>query len=169
MKKNLAMLAVMLAVVAFSSCNSMERKANRQLRDTMKEFARNPESIKISNEKIVFSNDSMCTISSIGRGQNAFGGYNSSRMEYTLVKVKGEGGFHYNESLLDMEDKDDRRNSIKDAIEDIDGGYLYGTEKKAYDEFIKKGRTKEEAKADYLYFQAICNTVCSGRRIDNDD
>lgn len=169
MKKNLAMLAVMLAVVVLSSCNSMERKANRQLHDTMKELAKNPDTFKISNEKVVFSNDSMCTISFIGRGQNGFGGYNSSKMEYTLIKVKGEGGIHYNESLLDMEDKKDRRSSIKETIENIDGGYLYGTEKKAYDEFIKKGRTKEEAKSDYLYFQALCNSFCNGRRLDNDD
>ena len=169
MKRNLAMLAVMLAVVALSSCNPMERKAKRQMRETMKEFARNPESIRISNEKIVFSNDSMCTISFIGRGQNAFGGYNSSRMEYTLMKVKNEEETHYNESLLDMEDENDRKSSIKEAIEAIDGGYLHGSSEEAYKEFIKKGRTKEEAKADYLFFQAICNTVCNGRRIDNDD
>lgn len=169
MKKFLSVLAVMLAVVVLSSCNPMERKAKRQLHDTMKELAKNPETFKISNEKIVFSNDSMCTISFIGRGQNGFGGYNSSKMEYTLIKVKNEGKTHYNESLLDMEDAKERRSSIKEAIENIDGGYLYGSAKEVYKEFIKKGRTKEEAKADYLYFQAICNTFCNGRIIGDDD
>lgn len=71
------MLTIALVVV-FSSCNSMERKAKRQLHETMKELAKNPDTYKISNEKIVFSNDSMCTISFTGRGQNGFGGYNSS-------------------------------------------------------------------------------------------
>ena len=57
MKKILPVLAIMLAVVALSSCNPMERKAKRQLHDTMKELAKNPETFKISNAKIVFSPD----------------------------------------------------------------------------------------------------------------
>lgn len=89
-------MAIMIAVVSLSSCNSFEdkaknslenkaedsfeNKAKKQLHATMKEVARNPKTYKITNEKVIFSNDSMCTISFIGRGQNGFGGYSISRM-----------------------------------------------------------------------------------------
>jgi hypothetical protein len=169
MKKILPVLAIMLAVVALSSCNPMERKAKRQLHDTMKELAKNPETFKISNAKIVFSNDSMCTISFIGIGQNAFGGYSSSKMEYTLVKEEYEGKTNYTETILDMEDSKEKMRSIKEAIEDIDGGYLYGSTKEIYNHSIKTGKTKEEAKADCLYYQAILNNLAYGRKVESDD
>ena len=164
-------MAIMIAVVSLSSCNSLEKKAKRQLRDTMEELAKNPETFKITNEKVVFSNDSMCTISFIGRGQNVFGGYNSSKMEYTFIKLAkdDEGKTTYCEALLDMETKKDRRNSIKEAISDVDKGFLYGSSKAVYDEFIKKGMSKEDAKANYLYFQAVVNSAINGREIENND
>ena len=157
-------MAIMIAVVSLSSCNSLEKKAKRQLRDTMEELAKNPETFKITNEKVVFSNDSMCTIS-------FFGGYNSSKMEYTLIKLAKDdkGETTYCEALLDMETKKDRRNSIKEAINDVDKGFLYGSSKAVYDEFIKKGMSKEDAKANYLYFQAVVNSAINGREIDNND
>ena len=171
MKNVLIFMAIMIAVVSLSSCNSLEKKAKRQLRDTMEELAKNPETFKITNEKVVFSNDSMCTISFIGRGQNGFGGYNSSKMEYTLIKLAKDdkGETTYCEALLDMETKNDRRNSIKEAINDVDKGFLYGSSKAVYDEFIKKGMSKEDAKANYLYFQAVVNSAINGREIDNND
>lgn len=171
MKKILMFMAIMVAVVTLSSCNSFEKKAKKQLRDTMEELAKNPETYKITNEKIVFSNDSMCTISFIGRGQNGFGGYNSSKMEYTLIKLPKDdkGETTYCEALLDMEDRKDRRNSIKETINDIDKGFLYGSSKDVYNEFIKKGMNKEDAKANYLYFQAMINATINGREIDNND
>lgn len=171
MKKILAYMAIIIAVISLSSCNSLEKKAKRQLRDTMEELAKNPETFKITNEKVVFSNDSMCTISFIGRGQNGFGGYNSSKMEYTFIKLAkdDEGKTTYCEALLDMENQKDRRNSIKEAINDVDKGFLYGSSKAVYDEFIKKGMSKEDAKANYLYFQSMVNTAINGREIDNND
>ena len=42
MKKILMFMAIMIAVVSLSSCNSLEKKAKRQLRDTMEELAKNP-------------------------------------------------------------------------------------------------------------------------------
>ena len=164
-------MAIMIAVVSLSSCNSLEKKAKRQLRDTMEELAKNPETFKITNEKVVFSNDSMCTISFIGRGQNGFGGYNSSKMEYTLIKLAKDdkGETTYCEALLDMETKKDRRNSIKEAINDVDKGFLYGSSKAVYDEFIKKGMSKEDAKANCLYLMAIANSDTYGRDIVFED
>lgn len=149
----------------------MEHKTKKQLRSTLEELAKNPESFSISKEKIVFSNDSMCTISFIGRGQNGFGGYTSSKMEYTLLKLENrERGTQYDEALLDMEDRDQRKGSIKEALENVDGGYLYGTEKDVYNECLRNcGGDKEEARADYLFSRALCNVISNGRVVDSDD
>lgn len=171
MKKILSIAIITIAGISLVSCNSMEHKAKSQLRSTLEELAKNPESFSISKEKVIFSNDSMCTISFIGRGQNGFGGYTSSRMEYTLLKIESEKGkTQYDEALLDMEDKDQRKGSIKEALENVDGGYLYGSEKDVYNECLRDcGGDKEKARADYLFSTALCNVISNGRIVDSDD
>ena len=166
MKKILMFMAIMIAVVSLSSCNSFEDKAKKRLRAKIEEVAKNPETFKIINEKVIFSNDSMCTISFIGSGQNSLGGYNSSEKEYTLIKC----GTTYGESLLDMEDQMERRMSIQEAINEIDNGSLDDSQndylsiglkqlkKSVYDYYCtKKGMSKEDAKANYLYIRTIVN------------
>lgn len=171
MKKILFIAIIAIAGISLVSCNSMEHKTKSQLRSTLEELAKNPESFSISKEKVIYSNDSMCTISFIGRGQNGFGGYTSSRMEYTLLKIENEKGkTQYDEALLDMEDKDQRKGSIKEALENVDGGYLYGSEKDVYNECLRDcGGDKEKARADYLFFRALCNVTSNGRIVDSDD
>ena len=168
MKKVLMFMAIMIAVVSLSSCNSFEDKAKKQLRTTMEELAKNPETYKITNEKVIFSNDSMCTISFIGKGQNGFGGYSSSEKEYTLINIPNvdNGGSMYIEILLDMENQFERMLSIKEEIYNIDNGLLDVSSKKLYNKFIKKGMSKEDAKSNYLYRIAIINlTFGEGREI----
>ena len=129
----------------------------------MKEVARNPETYKITNEKVIFSSDSMCTISFVGSGQNGFGRYSTSRMEYTVVKCKDD---KYCETLLNMENQFERMLSIKEEIYNIDNGSLDVSSKKLYNKFIKKGMSKEDAKSNYLYSIAIINlTFGEGREI----
>ena len=184
MKKILMFMAIMIAVVSLSSCNSLEDKAKKQLHATMKELAKNPETYKITNEKVIFSNDSMCTISFIGSGQNGFGGYDSSLFEYTFIKSPKayNGGATYLESLLNMEKQDERRCSIKDEIYNIDNDFpcdspndslsmLCMTLKRSnYDDYINKGMSKEDAKANYLYIRAMANLITiGGREIGNND
>ena len=172
MKKVLMFMAIMIAVVSLSSCNSFEDKAKKQLRTTMEELAKNPETYKITNEKVIYSNDSVCTISFIGRGQNDFGEYYTSRMEYTIVKLQhcDDGKIRYWDSLLNMGSKD-RIKSIERAIAYIDADFLYDEHflgdtflKMDYDRNINKGMSKEEAKADCLYGRAALNSL--GNEID---
>ena len=181
MKKVLMFMAIMIAVVSLSSCNSLENKAKKQLHATMKELAKNPETYKITNEKVIFSNDSMCTISFIGSGQNGFGGYDSSLFEYTLIKSPKSynGGATYLECILNMEKQYERRCSIKDEIYNIDNDFPYDSpndslymtlERRNYDDYIKKGMSKEDAKANCLYIHAMANLITiNGREIGNDD
>ena len=184
MKKILMLMAIMAAVISLSSCNSFENKAKnslenevedsfenkakKQLHATMKEVARNPKTYKITNEKVIFSNDSMCTISFIGRGQNGFGGYSISRMEYTFIKERSDKGdkIGYRETLLNMENEHEKSYSIKTTIGFIKYDLLWGSLKKKYDNYLKKGMSKENAKAEFLYDTAIENFVnINGRRI----
>ena len=187
MKKVLMFMAIMIAVVSLSSCNSFEdkaknslenkvedsfeNKAKKQLHATMKEVARNPKTYKITNEKVIFSSDSMCTISFVGSGQNGFGGYSSSKMEYTFIKVRKsdlhkDGRTTYCETLLNMENQFERMLSMKEEIYNIDNGLLDVSSKKLYNKFIKKGMSKEDAKSNYLYSIAIINlTFGEGREI----
>ena len=192
MKKVLMFMAIMIAVVSLSSCNSFEdkakkslenkaedsfeNKAKKQLHATMKEVARNPKTYKITNEKVIFSNDSMCTISFIGKGQNGFGGYSSSEKEYTLINIPNvdNGGSMYIEILLDMENQNERENSIKETIKDIDNGFYYDLQKdsllkKTYDGLIKKGMSKKDAKDKCLLVQAMFNSLIYGREVDNNN
>ena len=192
MKKILMFMAIMIAVVSLSSCNSFEdkaknslenkaedsfeNKAKKQLHATMKEVARNPKTYKITNEKVIFSNESMCTISFIGKGQNGFGGYSSSEMEYTLINIPNvdNGGAMYIEILLDMENQNERENSIKETIKDIDNGFYYDLQKdsllkKTYDGLIKKGMSKKDAKDKCLLVQAMFNSLIYGREVDNNN
>ena len=62
MKKILMFMAIMIAVVSLSSCDSLEDKAKKRLRTKIEEVVKNPEIFKITSEKVIFSNDSMCTV-----------------------------------------------------------------------------------------------------------
>ena len=68
-----------------SCCNNkidIESMAKEQAEKTMKEFARNPESISISKMETIFKTDSTCVLHFIQRGQNGFGGYSIEKIEY---------------------------------------------------------------------------------------
>lgn len=58
MKKILPVLAIMLAVVALSSCNPMERKAKNRIKECMKQFAMSDD-YSIDSMNVVYSNDTI--------------------------------------------------------------------------------------------------------------
>lgn len=173
-------MAIMIAVVSISSCNSfenkeknsLENKAKEQLHATMKELARNPETYKITNEKVIFSSDSMCTISFVGSGQNGLGRYSTSRMEYTIVKCKDD---KYCETLLNMENQFERMLSIKEEIYNIDNDFPFDSpngnlfidskmQMSCYYDYIKDGMSKEDAKTKDLYVRAMAILFTIGGR-----
>ena len=173
-------MAIMIAVVSLSSCNSfegkakksLENKAKEQLHVTMKELARNPETYKIENEKVIFSSDSMCTISFVGSGQNGLGRYSTSRMEYTIVKCKDD---KYCETLLNMENQFERMLSIKEEIYNIDNDFPFDSpngnlfieskmQMSCYYDYIKDGMSKEDAKTKDLYVRAMAILFTIGGR-----
>ena len=132
-----------------------------------------------TNEKVIVLNDSMCTISFINKRYNSnFELYSQSRIEYTLVKLrKGpvKGTTIYSSMFLPM--NCESINSIQKTIGYIDNGfphnlqedvledYMFKLLKKTYDDNIKKGMSKEDAKANCLYIRAIANSDTYGKNI----
>ena len=201
MKKILMFMAIMAAVISLSSCNSFENKAKNSLENEVEDSLGNiPDSLfilrkaeetlyendsdNIINKKIIFLNDSMCTISFIYKDYDdsnlgrCLGRYSQSKCEYTLVKLrKGpvKGTTIYSSIFLPV--NCESINSIQktigyidngfphDLLEDVLEGDVFKLLKKTYNDNIKKGMSKEDAKANCLYIRAIANSDTYGQEI----
>lgn len=188
-------MAIMIVMVSLSSCNSFENKAKNSLENEVEDslfilrkaeetlYEQN-DSNNIINKKIIFLNDSMCTISfiykeyddsNLGRYLER---YSQSKIEYTLVKLrKGpvKGTTIYSSIFLDVDYKSEK--SIQKTIDYIDNGFphdlledvlegdVFKLLKKTYNDNIKKGMSKEDAKANCLYIRAIANSDTDGKEI----
>ena len=205
MKKILMFMAIMAAVISLSSCNSFENKAKNSLENEVEDsLCKMPDSLfilrkaeetlyeqndsnNIINKKIIFLNDSMCTISfvykcyddsNLGR---CLGRYSQSKFEYTLVKlrkgpVKGTTIYssiflfvdynHYGSEKSIQKTIDYINNGFPhDLLEDVLEGDVFKLLKKTYNDNIKKGMSKEDAKANCLYIRAIANSDTDGEVI----
>ena len=201
MKKILMLMAIMAAVISLSSCNSFENKAKNSLENEVEDSLGNiPDSLfilrkaeetlyendsdNIINKKIIFLNDSMCTISFIYKDYDDSNlgryleRYSQSKIEYTLVKLrKGpvKGTTIYSSIFLPV--NCESINSIQktigyidngfphDLLEDVLEGDVFKLLKKTYNDNIKKGMSKEDAKANCLYIRAIANSDTYGKEI----
>ena len=203
MKKILMLMAIMAAVISRSSCNSFENKAKNSLENEVEDSLGNiPDSLfilrkaeetlyendsdNIINKKIIFLNDSMCTISfvykcyddsNLGR---CLGRYSQSKFEYTLVKLRKDPVIEttiYSSIFLDVDVDYESEKSIQktidyinngfphDLLEDVLEGDVFKLLKKTYNDNIKKGMSKEDAKANCLYIRAMANSDTYGRDI----
>ena len=203
MKKILMFMAIMAAVISLSSCNSFENKAKNSLENEVEDSLGNiPDSLfilrkaeetlyendsdNIINKKIIFLNDSMCTISFIYKDYDdsnlgrCLGRYSQSKFEYTFVKLrKGpvKGTTIYSSIFLPVNYESVSIKSIQKTIDYIDNGFprnlqkdvlegdVFKLLKKTYNDNIKKGMSKEDAKANCLYIRAIANSDTYGRDI----
>ena len=206
MKKILMFMAIMAAVISLSSCNSFENKAKNSLENEVEDsLCKMPDSLfilrkaeetlyeqndsnNIINKKIIFLNDSMCTISfvykcydysNLGRCLRQ---YSQLKYEYTLVKLpKGlvKGTTIYSSIFLPVYYENEK--SIQKTIDYIDNGFphdlledvlegdVFKLLKKTYNDNIKKGMSKEDAKANCLYIRAIANSDTDGKEITYTD
>ena len=187
MKKILMFMAIMAAVISLSSCNSFENKAKNSLENEVEDslfilrkaeetlYEQN-DSDNIINKKIIFLNDSMCTISFIYKEYDDsnlgiyLGRYSQSKCEYTLVKLRKDPVI-YSSIFLDVDVDYESEKSIQKTIDYIDADFLYDEHflgdtflKMDYDRNIKNGMSKEDAKADCLYGRAALNSL--GNEID---
>ena len=202
MKKILMLMAIMAAVISLSSCNSFENKAKNSLENEVEDslfILRKAEEIlyeqndsnNIINKKIIFLNDSMCTISfiykeyddsNLGRYLER---YSQSKIEYTLVKLRKDPIIEkttiYSSIFLDVDVDYKSEKSIQKTIDYINNGFphdlledalegdVFKLLKKTYNDNIKKGMSKEDAKANCLYIRAIANSDTDGKEITYTD
>jgi hypothetical protein len=108
---------LVISVFLVTACNtrSIENRAKRQLKQTIQEVARNPDTYKISDLALVYKsdNDSAIVYSFRGKGQNGFGGYSSSRYEYYYY-IAESADYEY---LVDINNEEPFINSIKHYYE----------------------------------------------------
>ena len=202
MKKILMLMAIMAAVISLSSCNSFENKAKNSLENEVEDslfilrkaeetlYEQN-DSNNIINKKIIFLNDSMCTISFIYKEYDdsnlgrCLGRYSQSKFEYTLVKLRKDPIIEkttiYSSIFLDLDLDYKSEKSIQKTIDYIDNGFprnlqedvlegdVFKLLKKTYNDNIKKGMSKEDAKANCLYIRAIANSDTDGKEITYTD
>lgn len=87
MKKIL--LLCMLAVLC-SCSQGLKNKAQKQMEKTMKNMAKDPSSVNISNLKDMFNNDSICIFHFDFSAKNGFGGVTSYPIEYVYLIDDGK-------------------------------------------------------------------------------
>lgn len=203
MKKILMLMAIMAAVISLSSCNSFENKAKNSLENEMEDsldkmpdslfilrkaeetlYENENDSDNIINKKIIFLNDSMCTISFIYKCYDdsnlgrCLGRYSQSKFEYTLVKLRKDPikettiyssiflVMDYTSEISIQKTIDYINNGFPhDLLEDVLEGDVFKLLKKTYNDNIKKGMSKEDAKANCLYIRAIANSDTYGKEI----
>lgn len=142
----------LLTIVLFTACtsNSIESDAKEQMKKTLAEFMKDPSSMSINNEEIVFSDDSICVIQANVSGKNGFGGVSNSRMEYIYRTEKKEGKLKYYESLQNLEDK-----GTKSIMERAKEHYQYVENEHLYSDDSNYAKmTEAERKADAIHFIA---------------
>ena len=105
---------VFVVLLLLCCCNGkkdIESMAKKQAEKTMREFARNPESIVVSDMEVVFKTDSVCVLHFVQRGQNGFGGYSRGNIEY-MYCIQFSGDIY--ECVIDLEDKGSKYEDFKE-------------------------------------------------------
>ena len=146
------------AILLVACSNGFEIKAKQQMEQTMKELAKDPSSLQISNVETIFSNDSICILHYKSSGKNGFGGVSSSKMEYVyLTWTKGNGELVTYETVIKL---DDEPSILKTARKDYQ-------EKNLEPEYVKK-MNDEDRKAWHIHFAASLYMISSGREVNSE-
>ena len=156
---------IILGVLFLTSCsNGLEKQAKEQLKKTMKEMLKNPDSATLTNVKTELNNDSLCIIHFTCKAQNGFGGYSSSKYEYIYLKSNRKNEeTSYMEAIIDLEK---RESVIKQAM-DFDKSLSDIANKD-----IKKGKSADEIERDSInsiYYTAAISLIFNGREVEQDD
>ena len=158
----IASLFICLSLVSLYGCSSgLEGEAKKQMEETMKELAKDPSSIQISNVETKFNNDSICILHFKFSGKNGFGGVSSSEIEYIYLTHTRDGNKTKWEAVRKL---DEKKSVLSQAKEDYQ-------EKKW--ETVRNIRNKnlsdEDKKAWYIHLVASLDMIFNGREIDSKD
>lgn len=142
----------------FGCSDGLENAAKKQMEKTMRELAKDPESVKISDIKTVFLDDSLCILELKATAKNGFGGVESSRLEYMyrIRHINGEEEIH--ESWLDINEKG--------SLMELARNYY---ETKMMDFGNIKEMSPEEKKSWYVHLVADMYLVFKRRKVGGND
>ena len=155
----IASLFICLSLVSFYGCSSgIEGEAKKQMEETMKELAKDPSSIQISNVETKCNNDSICILHFKFSGKNGFGGVSSSEIEYIYLIHTRDGNKTKWEAVRKL---DDKKSVLSQAKEDY--------QEKKWETDKNKNLSDEDKKAWYIHFVADLDMIFNGREIDSKD
>lgn len=161
MKKFITMI---LGVIVLTSCsNGLENQAKEQLKKTMKEVLKNPDSATLTNVRTELNNDSLCIIQFNCKAQNGFGGYSSSSYEYIYLKSDKDNETIYREAIYDL---DETESVIKKAKN------FHRTLLDLGDKDVIASKSAAELERDSInniYLMAIGVALFNGREVNKDD
>lgn len=80
-------ISLLLATLILCGCGGIENNAMKRLEEKLKFKALDPKSVSISDEKVMFKNDSCCVIDFVVRQTNENGGYDRHEMEYYYIEA----------------------------------------------------------------------------------
>lgn len=153
-----------LSVIFITSCsNGLEKQAKEQLKKTMKEMLKNPDSAKLTNVKTELNNDSICIIQFICKAQNGFGGYTTNKYEYIYLKMDVKDETVYKEGIFNLEETKSVIEKSKDVYKSI---------LDVADKDIINGKSADEKERDSInsiYLVAMGNLIFSGRDVKDDE
>lgn len=157
-------IVLILSVIFITSCsNGLEKQAKEQLKKTMKEMLKNPDSATLTNVKTELNNDSICIIHFNCKAQNGFGGYTTNKYEYIYLKMDKKDKTVYKEGIFNLDDTKSvikKAKDFKKTIADI------------ADKNIKKDKSADEIERDSIntiYLIAMGNLIFSGREVEDDE
>ena len=157
---------IILGVLFLTSCsNGLEKQAKEQLKKTMKEMLKNPDSATLTNVKTELNNDSLCIIHFTCKAQNGFGGYTSGRYEYIYLKInyEKEGTYYYKEGVFNLDESESIIKSAQDFDESLSN---------IANRDLKKGKSAEEIENDKIstiYLMAQARLLFGGRKVEKDN
>ncbi len=150
-------MCLFIAILISSCSKGLESAAKEQMEKTMKELAKDPSSVQISNVQTMFSNDSICILHFKFSGKNGFGGVSSDEMEYIYIT------YHLKDEKTTKETafKLDETESILEKARDS-----YREDKwKISDNEKFKDMSDEDKKAWYIHFEAKMYMFFNAREV----
>lgn len=134
--------------------------AKQQMEATMKELAKDPSSVAISDTKTMFTNDSICILHFRFSAKNGFGAIQTSLCEYVyLIDEYNTNNEKTYEAVINLDDKE------KKSV--LDDAHRYYNEKLFEPPRVSEMKD-EDRKAWNIYFAAWMYVTSKGRNVGED-
>ena len=153
-------LFVVLSSLFLACSNGVEKNAKQQMEQTMKELAKDPSSVQISDVKTMFANDSLCILHFKFSAKNGFGAMRTSLYEYVyLIHDLNSEKESRRESVIDLEDKD-AKSVLDNARKNYNEKFLETDSISSLKDDVRK--------AWHIYMAASMHMIFGGRTVGKD-